>query len=170
MHLPELTSAVTAVFNELHPDVVLTHPYEGGHPDHDATAFAVHAACYQLKQEQDWSPVLLEMAFYHNNHGEICPSSFLPCEKSPVPRHILPPEQQETKRKMLTSFGSQQEILKYFSLEQELFRPVPRYDFTTAPHPGLLFYELHDWGMRGEYWRELANAAIFEMKREPIET
>jgi LmbE family N-acetylglucosaminyl deacetylase len=24
-------------------EVVVTHAYEGGHPDHDATAFAVHA-------------------------------------------------------------------------------------------------------------------------------
>src|SRR5436309_800068 len=29
------------LLKELHPTAVLTHAYEGGHPDHDAAAFAV---------------------------------------------------------------------------------------------------------------------------------
>ena len=33
------------------PDVVLTHPYEGGHSDHDSTAFAVHLAAGILRRD-----------------------------------------------------------------------------------------------------------------------
>ena len=34
------------------PDIVVTHPYEGGHPDHDATCFGVHMACKLLAGER----------------------------------------------------------------------------------------------------------------------
>ena len=30
---------------------VITHAYEGGHPDHDATAFCVHAACVLMAKD-----------------------------------------------------------------------------------------------------------------------
>ena len=39
--------------------VVLTHAYEGGHPDHDAVAFAVHRAARRT------SAAVVEMPFYH---------------------------------------------------------------------------------------------------------
>ena len=42
-------------------DVVLTHAYEGGHGDHDAVAFAVHAA-WRLAGS---AMPLIEMPFYH---------------------------------------------------------------------------------------------------------
>jgi LmbE family N-acetylglucosaminyl deacetylase len=33
------------VIRSLSPDGVITHPHEGGHPDHDATALAVRPGC-----------------------------------------------------------------------------------------------------------------------------
>ncbi len=45
--------------------VILTHAYEGGHPDHDATAFAVHAATRLLAANQ---PILIvEMPYYRQS-------------------------------------------------------------------------------------------------------
>src|SRR3954452_15878539 len=49
LNLIDLARYVTELLEETSPEVVLTHPYEGGHPDHDATAFAVHAACQALE-------------------------------------------------------------------------------------------------------------------------
>lgn len=43
--LARVTRGVLGMLRWVRPEVVLTHPYEGGHPDHDAAAFAVHAAC-----------------------------------------------------------------------------------------------------------------------------
>ena len=43
-HLADLARRLAALFEERGIAVVLTHAYEGGHPDHDAIAFAVHAA------------------------------------------------------------------------------------------------------------------------------
>jgi LmbE family N-acetylglucosaminyl deacetylase len=39
--LPGLVEAVARVIREVRPSFIFTHPYEGGHPDHDSTAFAV---------------------------------------------------------------------------------------------------------------------------------
>jgi N-acetylglucosamine malate deacetylase 2 len=45
------------------PEVIVTHSYEGGHPDHDACAFAVHHAL-ELTRAQP-VPVIVEASFYH---------------------------------------------------------------------------------------------------------
>ncbi len=47
-HLVDLTNRLAALFAEHAIEVVFTHAYEGGHPDHDATAFAAHAAAARL--------------------------------------------------------------------------------------------------------------------------
>ncbi len=47
-HLPALARAFLCEIEQFAPEAVLTHPYEGGHPDHDACAFAAHAAVQLL--------------------------------------------------------------------------------------------------------------------------
>ncbi len=49
----ETAFQLAAIVHELIPvlasaERVITHPYEGGHPDHDTAAFAVAAACARL--------------------------------------------------------------------------------------------------------------------------
>ena len=44
LRMAELALNLADAFADARAEVVITHPYEGGHPDHDATAFAVHAA------------------------------------------------------------------------------------------------------------------------------
>src|SRR3954453_10881984 len=56
------------------PTCVFTHAYEGGHPDHDAAAFAVHAACRLVASP----PVIIEMPFYHCRDGHFVTGEFLP--------------------------------------------------------------------------------------------
>lgn len=59
-------------------DIVLTHAYEGGHGDHDAVAFAVHAA----GRLSGGRPLLMEMPFYHAGPDGWVRQRFLP-----VPKH-----------------------------------------------------------------------------------
>src|SRR6266404_4759295 len=63
-HMVELTCHLARVFSELAPDLIFTHPYEGGHPDHDATAFAVQHAIHVKPLR---APMLIEFASYHRN-------------------------------------------------------------------------------------------------------
>ncbi len=143
-----LVQLTLALRGRLQDHVLLTHPYEGGHPDHDATAFiAVHCRC----------PVL-EFAGYHASpNGGMTTGAFLP---GPQPVRLdLTPAEQACKRAMLAAFTTQAATLAPFGTAYELFRAAPRYDFTQPPHPGPLHYERYDWGTTGARWRGLATAA-----------
>ena len=49
--LVELTHRVEELIRLQQPEAIITHPYEGGHPDHDASAFAAHLAVELRKAE-----------------------------------------------------------------------------------------------------------------------
>ena len=57
---PRIARELALRIGELAPDVVITHPYEGGHPDHDATALATQAAIALLEQPRTRSAPGLE--------------------------------------------------------------------------------------------------------------
>ncbi|HEX6985062.1 MAG TPA: PIG-L family deacetylase [Planctomycetaceae bacterium] len=167
--LVELARATAAVLREILPAMVLTHPYEGGHPDHDATAFAVHAACELLRREAIAPPAIVEMASYHCGPQGIRTGEFLPGEADGVVTIELAPDGRDLKRRLFDAFRSQRDTLRCFAIGVERFRPAPRYAFTRPPHEGPLFYENFDWGMTGVRWRELAREALDRLElREPL--
>ena len=169
LHLSGLTQSVAAAVAAFSPEAVLTHPYEGGHPDHDACAFAVHAALRLLPDAGNAStrmaPVLIEAPFYHAGaDGFLQTGSFLADRPSPTTVVCeLSPEEQANKRARLACFTSQAETLAQFGVARELFRLAPSYDFTQPPHPGQLFYERFPWGMSGERFRTLAAVATEQL-------
>ena len=144
-----LTHALRDVVARHGAAAVLTHPYEGGHPDHDAAAFiAAHAG----------RPVL-EFASYHAApDGGLAVGRFLPGGHAGG-RIGLTPGEQARKRAMFACFTTQAATLAPFGTEWETLRTAPAYDFTQPPHPGTLHYERHDWGMTGARWRGLASEA-----------
>ena len=149
-----ITRAVYELLRQVSPAVVITHPYEGGHPDHDATAFAVHLACMLIGREEGASPLLVEMTSYHNRGGTLAAGEFLPDHADmPVSTAWLDDRERELKRRMIACFRTQASVLAQFPVETERFRPAPRYDFSKPPHPGTLFYEQHPWGMTGTRFR-----------------
>ncbi len=171
LHLRELTHAVAAAIRSFAPEAVLTHPYEGGHPDHDACAFAVHGAVLLLKksqsplEDQASMPLILEAPFYHaGDGGTMQTGSFLRSAASPATIVCkLSQAEEANKRARLACFTSQAETLAQFGAERELFRVAPRYDFTQPPHPGQLFYERFSWGMTGARFRALATDAVEQL-------
>lgn len=136
---------------------VLTHAYEGGHPDHDAAAFAVHAACHCLGAE--YQPAIIEMPFYHACDGQMICGRFLGGEAE---ERIVPLAERDLRRKqrMVDCFATQREMLRQFPLTPERFRLAPSYDFREPPHPGLLLYEMFGWGVSGTEWRRRASHAL----------
>ncbi len=149
-HMPALTRALSRLFNAYGIEAVLTHAYEGGHPDHDATAFAVHAAAGRR-------PVL-EFAGYHADPaGALLTGRFLPGPPSTVV--ALTEAERARKRAMFDCFRTQARTLSAFGTDQEAFRPAPAYDFTAPPVPGRLNYEHWGWSMTGARWRALVQAA-----------
>lgn len=166
LHLAEITRLLAALFREHHTEAVLTHPYEGGHPDHDATAFAVHAAAGLLRQQGHRAPAIVEMACYHEGQEGIRAGVFLGVGPDDTILHLTP-EQQARKRALLDRFATQRHTLPYLPVAVECFRRAPAYDFARPPHPGPLHYEGHPWGMTGERFRALAGEALQQLRRGP---
>lgn len=158
-HLREIAESLADVLRELRPALVFTHPYEGGHPDHDATAFAVHAACRMANVP----PAIIEFTSYHGREGRMEVGEFLPGGSHEITRIVLSGEACRLKRKMFDCFRSQRHVLENFPIALERFRPAPEYDFTAAPHAGQLFYERFEWGMTGERFRALARQTLAEL-------
>jgi LmbE family N-acetylglucosaminyl deacetylase len=162
--IPRLTRELAEAFRETSPGVVLTHAYEGGHPDHDAVALAVHAAADLLRSEGARPPEIWEMALYHAEPGEnperrMIAGEFLPGSGREEIRISLTDEERDLKRRMIGCFETQAETLQAFlPPRDERLRPAPRYDFTQPPHEGRLQYEIWRFGMTGERWREVALA------------
>jgi LmbE family N-acetylglucosaminyl deacetylase len=136
----------------LRPAAVVTHPYEGGHPDHDATACAVHRAVAESVDPA----LLVEFTSYHSNGGELSAGDFLPVSENEILVSTLRADRSRLKRRMMESFRTQSGILNAFGTSEEKFRRAPAYDFTKPPHEGRLFYEQFEWGMTGGNFRKLA--------------
>lgn len=162
LHMAEAARRIAGLVADWKPDTVLTHPYEGGHPDHDATAFAVQAALALLRRDGEPVPLLAEMAFYHDGDadGVTTFQDFLPPGGPAVRTRHLDAEARALKRRMFGAHASQAGVLARFRDDLEREREAPAYDFTRPPHPGRLNYERFDWGMTGARWRALAAEAL----------
>lgn len=160
LNLVPVTHRLVEWFDATRPEVVITHPYEGGHTDHDATAFAVRAACTLLARDGAPAPALAEFTSYHNEGGEKVVNRFLPFDGAPETEVALSPEEKEMKRRMYDCFITQYGVLRDMPIRVERYRPAPVYDFTQAPHAGRLRYERYPLGIRGKHWRQLAADAM----------
>jgi LmbE family N-acetylglucosaminyl deacetylase len=185
--LPALAERLAELFVDFAPDRVLTLAYEGGHPDHDAVAFAAHAALELLRRRGRGAPELWEMALYHALQGRMVTGTFLPLPgRPPLPTPsyrppersegsgwgcgdegeeevelTLSPAEAERKRRMIAAFVTQEETLRPFLPPQpERFRKAPSYRFTEPPHPGPLQYEIWGFPLNGPTWRGHAREAL----------
>ena len=147
-------------------DIVLTHAYEGGHGDHDAVAFAVHAAVRLRPAAR--RPALLEMPFYFADADGWARQRFLPRDRWGVPAchdrdtivRVLSPADRARKSRMIGAHASQAGTLAPFPIAAERFRPAPPYDFRTRPHDGDLLYERHGWSLTWAAWEAAVGQAM----------
>jgi LmbE family N-acetylglucosaminyl deacetylase len=163
--LPEITARLVAIFREHAPRLVLTHAFEGGHPDHDAAAFSVHAACRILALKGHAAPAIIEMPSYHLGPDGPVRQRFAAPEGTVLTK-ALSADQQALKQRMLACFRTQQQTLAPFTSAEELFRQAPRYDFRKLPNGGRLLYETFDSGLEGPAWKRLARNAEARLETE----
>ena len=148
LQMPRIVHAIRSFMERTGIRTIITHAYEGGHPDHDAVARAVQLAAPDER---------LEYPGYHAApDGSLVTGRFLPGPDGVTIQ--LTPAEQDRKRAMLSCFRTQSDILSRFGTAAEQFRPAPVYDFRHPPHPGRLNYENWGWDMTGARWRELACA------------
>jgi N-acetylglucosamine malate deacetylase 2 len=124
--------AIAEVVMKQEPKAILTHAFEGGHPDHDSCAFLAWWA------GKKFSLPVWEMPLYYRS----APGSPLTYQRFLYPADnevALTPTPEELRRKhqMLLQHQSQAGILSQFDERRELFRPQPGYDFGVSPNPAL---------------------------------
>lgn len=156
--LVRITHRLEALLAQLAPDAVMTHPYEGGHPDHDATAFAVHAALDRLAASGRPRPALLEMTSYHLGAAGLESGTFVGAD--PGVAVLLDEEACRRKRAMFACHATQRRVLADFRADAERFRRAPRYEFRELPNDGALYYAHFPWGTTPESWRARVTAAL----------
>jgi len=157
-HLPELLTLLEEELRSV--AAVVTHPYEGGHPDHDACAFIVQCACERLRREGRAAPVRLEFASYHARDGGVVKGVFWPAAGCPERAIALSDHQLARKQAALAEFATQKDLIADFPLQPERLRPAPQYDFTQPPPPGEVLYDRFGWRITGQLWRERARVAL----------
>lgn len=155
-----LAADLCAILHAASPEVVVTHPYEGGHPDHDATAFAVHAAVGLLGVSDARTPAIVEMTSYHLGPTGLTTGCFLRSTERPRQATKLGEADRALKKRMLDCHTSQLDVLSRFQCEGEPIRLAPVYDFGAPPHEGQLFYECFPWWATGVEWRSRARVAL----------
>ncbi|MFN2516296.1 MAG: PIG-L deacetylase family protein [Pyrinomonadaceae bacterium] len=161
--LADLTKRIATFLQQSSADIVLTHPYEGGHPDHDATAFATHAALRLMKQNGLKPPVLFEMALHPSTDFKAKVPEFLPGASGETTTLLLDEKAQELKQRMFACFESQRQSLDVSPVGPEKFRQPATYDFSAPPQFGKLHYENFDWALKSNEWQSLANKALADL-------
>ncbi len=159
LQLPSLVERLESILAAHRPGVLITHPYEGGHPDHDAAAFVAHSAAERLRRAGRPAPLLVEMTSYHARGEAMETAAFLDRRGHEVVR-LLTEERRARKERMLAAYESQRDVLRAFGLDHERFRRAPAYDFTRPPGPEPLLYERWSFPITGRRWRELATDAL----------
>jgi len=151
-----LTAKLTESLRRHRPDLLITHPYEGGHPDHDSAALIARLACSILGSD---APEVCEMTSYHARDERCVTGEFLNADPSSEIVLDLSAQDRQRKRKMMGEHQSQRLVLENFPIVGERLRIAPFYDFSQPPHKGKLWYECMGWPMTGARWRELAAAS-----------
>jgi LmbE family N-acetylglucosaminyl deacetylase len=163
--LVEVVGRLAAELVPREPAWLLTHPFEGGHPDHDATALAVHALVARWPASRR-RPALWELTSYHQQGEALVWGLFLPGDTEEQV-HALDEAARAHKVKMLAAFATQARVLADFPVGPERFRPAPRYRFTEPPHAGPLGYERFAWAGTFPQWGAQAERALAALGLPP---
>lgn len=163
LELADLARRIASFLRQISPDIVLTNPYEGGDPDHDATAFATHAALRLLKKNGFKTPAVFEIAFYPTAEGNKRVLDFLPSGPAEITTLLLDKKARDLKRQMFACFTTRPDLQRENSFGRERFRRPPRYNFAALPNGGKLNYERVAAGVDSDEWQTLVREAWSEL-------
>lgn len=166
--LADIVAALEELILTRRITTVVTHAYEGGHPDHDAVAVAVATAVRALGQRGVAVETIAFPLYRLGERGPVgrsFPTTGMDRPDHVVTRHLSESER-ATKRAMSACFETQADIVARFAIDVELFAPVrvpPRP--ATAPNGGAVLYEGFGWGLTWRDWSRAAHAALWALSR-----
>ena len=132
--------------------LVVTHPYEGGHPDHDAAALAVARVTGLLG-----IPVV-EFACYHQVDGTREFARFWPGAREHS-RALDAPDRARIEA-ALHAHASQASVFGTWRPTHERWRAAAAYDFTAPPPAEATLYDGFGWTLTSDRWREIASIPL----------
>ena len=156
-HLPDLVARLADDLKDV--AAILTHPYEGGHPDHDTAALAVRRAAERIGGRTGRMPALAEFACYHQHAGARRFGRFWPDAGCPEAARPLDPAERGRVARALAAPRSPAAVIDGWCPQAERWRAAPAYDFTAPPPPGSSLYDGFGWSITAAQWRRLAGAA-----------
>ena len=152
--MPQVVCALEQLFEKRGIAVVLTHAYEGGHPDHDAVGCCVQVAASRAGRAIG----IIEMPYYRlGRSGEEIQN--FPAGSGTL-RVLLTETERAIKRSMIEAHRTQKDVLAAFSLDREQFRVAPQHDFSKPPNGGRVLYDARPWGLTSVEWLACAKAVL----------
>lgn len=143
---------LAALIDQLRPDLILTHAYDGGHIDHD-TVSAIAQLAVRLSKHH---PKIWEMAgYFYRDCSDMIKYCFPSGADKAAIVYRLSREEKQKKSQMLACFRSQKNTVDLFPDDIEVFRSAPSYDFKKPPVSGRLSYEVAEAGIESALWRML---------------
>jgi N-acetylglucosamine malate deacetylase 2 len=140
--------------------LVFTHPYEGGHPDHDTAALVVQMACARMSSRGEHPPARFEFASYHHQNSRMVTGEFWPDQNCPETSVELDHRAHAVKCRALAEYRTQSRVIEWFCTEIERYRAAPYYDFSQPPPPGLAQYDFFGWPITAARWLEVGASAL----------
>ncbi len=137
-------------------DLVFTHPYEGGHVDHDSAAFIVQQACARLTQP----PARVEFASYHWDGQTRRAGVFWPVAGHPAVTALISDDRVARKQAAIAAYASQASVTRWFPVSREAYRIAPVYDFSQPPTTPACWYDRKAWKTTSAQWRAAAAAVL----------
>lgn len=117
---------------------VITHPYEGGHPDHDAAAFAVALAGVAEH---------IEFACYPTVDGRRAFGRFWPDPGCPECVAPFDAATRDAVHAAIAAHESQAGVIGDWRPDCARYRHAPAYEFAAPPPPGLALYDGFGWAI-----------------------
>lgn len=141
--IPEAVRRISELVDQYRPEALLTHAYEGGHPDHDACCFIGRV----VARDRDL-PIWEFPLYYRDKTGLVRRQEFVRPQGTEVLLDATL-EEVERKRQMIEVYASQASALAEFNPAIERFRPMAAYDFSQLPPADVLNYEAWGWPITG---------------------
>ncbi len=132
-------------------ELVITHPYEGGHPDHDVGALAVNRAARAL---------VVEFACYAQFNGAREFGRFVPDPQSPEHVRALDAQDRARVDAALAAHATQASVFGEWRPDAERWRAAPAYDFARPPPGEDALYDGFGWALTSDKWRAIAAGVL----------
>lgn len=130
---PYIIDKLFMIIRRIKPDFILIPPWEGAHPDHDATHLFLKIVTNNLGFDKN---KIIEYGSYNNFGGEFSIQEFVPYNNYEGEKFIPTPNQQIRWRNIMKIFKSQLNQQKDYIPKSrfENFRILPDYDYSKLPY------------------------------------